>query len=258
MPDAVIALAELLSDDPATLFVTGAGISADSGLPTYRGVGGLYEDAGTDDGVSIEEALSGPMFRRDPGLTWRHIRQIEEACRGAEPNRAHRVIAALQGRLERVVVLTQNVDGLHARAGSRDRIAIHGTVHDLYCTRCSWAETVPDYAALPPLPTCPQCESVVRPDVVLFGEMLPPAAIARLEAELTRGFDLVVSVGTSSLFPYIAAPVFLTDQRGGATFEINPGTTEISHVVTHRIRAGAAAALGALAEAMGLELDGHR
>ena len=253
MVDALAALADLLAEDPSTLFITGAGISADSGLPTYRGVGGLYEDAGTDDGIPIEDALSGPMFRRNPGLTWKYIRQIEEACRGAAPNRAHRVIAALQERLSRVVVLTQNVDGLHARAGSRDRIAIHGTVHDLHCVRCAWARTVPDYAALPALPTCPECGGIVRPDVVLFGEMLPPRAVDRLEGELSRGFELVVSVGTSSLFPYIAAPVFLTAQRGRPTVEINPGTTEVSRVVAHRIRAGAADALGRLADSLGLD-----
>jgi NAD-dependent deacetylase len=252
MPDAIAVLAALLDEDRSTLFITGAGISADSGLPTYRGVGGLYDDAGTDDGIPIEEALSGPMFRRDPGLTWKYIRQIEEACRGAEPNRAHRVLATLEQRLSRVVVLTQNVDGLHARAGSEEVIAIHGTVHDLHCTRCSWADTVADYSAMPPLPTCPSCGGVVRPNVVLFGEMLPVGAVGRLESELATGFDVVVSMGTSSLFPYIAAPVYLARQQGGQTFEVNPGRTEVSNAVHHRIETGAAAAMGALSDAMGL------
>jgi NAD-dependent deacetylase len=247
MTDPVARLAALLAGDPSTLFITGAGISADSGLPTYRGVGGLYEGAPTAEGVPIEVALSGPTFRRDPALTWRCIRQIEEACRGAEPNAAHRAIAALQRRLSRAVVLTQNVDGLHARAGSTDLIAIHGTLHDLRCTRCAWAETVADYAHLPPLPSCPRCGAVVRPEVVLFEEMLPPAAVARLERELERGFDLVLSIGTTSAFPYIAAPVALARQRGGVAFEINPGTTEVSHLVHHRIRLGAADAFTRLA-----------
>ncbi len=248
MDDGIQALAQAIRDDRSTLFITGAGISADSGLPTYRGVGGLYDDAGTDDGIPIEEALSGPMFRRDPGLTWKYIRQIEEACRGAAPNRAHDVIAELEARMSRVVILTQNVDGLHVRAGSDEVIAIHGTVHDLHCTRCSWASTVPDYAELEALPTCPTCGAVVRPNVVLFGEMLPVDAVGRLEAELATGFDLVVSVGTSSLFPYIAAPVFLARQQGGLAIEINPGTTEVSHSVHHRVRSGAAAAMARVAE----------
>lgn len=252
MADGIDALVNLLKEDRSTLFVTGAGISADSGLPTYRGVGGLYEDASTDDGVAIEDALSGPMFRRNPGLTWKYIRQIEEACRGAAPNRAHAVIAGLEQRMSRVVVLTQNVDGLHARAGSRELIPIHGTVHDLHCTRCAWTDRVDDYAALPPLPTCPDCGAVIRPNVVLFGEMLPPGAIGRLEAELATGFDVVVSVGTSSLFPYIAAPVVIARQTGGHAFEINPGDTEVSRLAHHRIRTGAAAALGEVADRLGL------
>ncbi len=240
MADPTALLNDLLRGDPATLFITGAGVSADSGLPTYRGVGGLYEDADTDGGVPIEVALSGPMFRRDPALTWRCIHQLERACRGAEPNIAHRAIAALQQRLSRCVLLTQNVDGLHERAGSTDLIPIHGTLADLRCLRCAWAENVADYAHLPPLPTCPDCGGIVRPEVVLFEEMLPPRAVQRLEAELDRGFDLVVSIGTTSAFPYIAAPVALVGRQGGSTFELNPGTTAVSHIVQHRIRGTAA------------------
>ncbi len=250
----VDALHALLADDPSTLFITGAGLSADSGLPTYRGVGGLYEDQGTEDGLSIEEALSGAVFRRKPAVTWKYIRQIEEACRHAGPNVAHFVMAALEGRLSRCVTLTQNVDGLHRAAGSQNLIEIHGTVHRLKCTGCSWRDVVTDYAHLPPLPTCPDCGAIVRPEVVLFDEMLPRGPMAKLEQELGRGFELVISVGTSSLFPYIAAPVWLCRQQGGATVEINPGTTEVSRAVDLRLRCGAAEALGELAERMALEL----
>ena len=92
----------------------------------------------------------------------------------------------------------------------------------------------------------------MRPNVVLFGEMLPVGAVGRLESELATGFDVVVSMGTSSLFPYIAAPVYLARQQGGQTFEVNPGRTEVSNAVHHRIETGAAAAMGALSDAMGL------
>lgn len=246
------ALQELLAGDPSTLFITGAGLSADSGLPTYRGVGGLYEDQATDDGYTIEEALSGSVFRRDPAVTWKYIRQIEEACRAAGPNVAHRVIAALEGQLSRCATLTQNVDGLHVAAGSRNLIEIHGAVRRLRCTGCSWRDTVDDYAELAPLPLCAACGAVIRPDVVLFDEMLPRGPVARLEQELARGFDLVISVGTSSLFPYIAAPVWLCREQGGATVEINPGTTEVSRAVDLRMRVGAAEALGELGRRMGM------
>lgn len=251
-PRAIEALADLLHEDPEVLFITGAGLSADSGLPTYRGIGGLYGDRDVDEGVSIEEALSGSMFRRNPGLTWKYVHQIEGACRGASPNRGHRVMAALEQRLTRCWTLTQNVDGLHRAAGATNVIEIHGDVHDLLCTRCSWTEWVTDYSDVGPLPLCPDCDSVVRPKVVLFGEMLPDDAVEALHRELGRGFGMVFSVGTSALFPYIAGPVFQAAAMGVPTVEINPGRSEISDVVRWRFECGAAVAFGALADAMGI------
>jgi len=235
------------------LFVTGAGLSADSGLPTYRGVGGMYAEADPPEGMTIEEVLSGPTFQRDPALTWRYIRQIEEACRGAEPNVGHRVIAALQARYE-VVVLTQNVDGLHHRAGSTTIIAIHGDIHDLACTRCRYRQRVLDYAHLPPLPRCPDCDAVVRPCVVLFEELLPPTAVEALEHELTTGFDVVFSVGTQAAFPYIALPTQVTHAAGRPTVEIDLGETGITPWASVRWRDRDAHALEQLADALQIEL----
>ena len=230
----------------SVLFITGAGISADSGLPTYRGIGGLYEGATTEDGLAIEEALSGDMLRERPELCWKYISQIERACRGATWNRAHEVLAMMEARYERTWVLTQNVDAFHRRAGSENVIEIHGDVHELTCTRCPFRERVEDYAGLSIPPRCPDCGAIVRPAVVLFGEMLPAAALAALERELGRGFDLVVSIGTTSVFPYIAAPVVLARRAGRDTVEINPGMTEVSHVVAHCMRNRAAVALDAI------------
>jgi NAD-dependent deacetylase len=230
----------------SVLFITGAGISADSGLPTYRGIGGLYEDAETEEGLAIEDALSGEMLRARPDVCWKYIAQIERACRGATWNRAHEVLALMERRYERSWVLTQNVDGLHRRAGSENVIEIHGDVHQLSCTRCAYRRRVADYAGLAIPPRCPDCDAIVRPEVVLFGEMLPVEAIEALERELARGFDLVVSIGTTSAFPYIAAPVVLARRAGRDTVEINPGTTEVSQVVAHRLRNRAAVALDAI------------
>lgn len=230
------------------LFITGAGMSADSGLPTYRGIGGLYDDRATDDGIPIETALSGRMLQQDPKVCWKYIHQIEQACRGAGPNRGHQVLAEIErdGGKDACVVLTQNVDGFHRTAGSEDVIEIHGNVHQLLCTSCDWDEVVSDYADLKIPPDCPNCASLVRPEVVLFGEMLPTPAVARLQNELARGFDVVLSIGTTSVFPYIAAPVGLTRARGGYAVEINPGKTEVSHEVTRKISAGAADTLDAI------------
>ena len=241
-PAAVEAAARILSRARSILFVTGAGISADSGLPTYRGIGGLYEAETTDEGLPIEVLLSGETFARRPEWTWKYLGAIERACRGARPNLAHEAIAGLGKERPRVVVLTQNVDGLHRAAGSRDVIEIHGDVHELRCTRCTWETRVPDYAGLELPPRCPRCAALVRPAVVLFGERLPLEAVARLEEELRRGFDAVFSIGTTSVFPYVAAPVLMARGWGAGTVEVNPGDTEVSEVVDVRLRCGAAAA----------------
>ncbi len=227
------------------LFVTGAGLSADAGLPTYRGVGGLYEGRSTEEGLPIEVALSGPTFQKDPALTWRYLKQIEARCRGAEPSPGHRFMAALEARCE-VVVLTQNVDGLHQAAGSSRVIAIHGDVHRLACTACAHRARVADYAGLPDLPTCPLCGAVVRPEVVLFEEMLPAQAVAELEQALARSFDLVFAVGTTALFPYIAGPVVQAARQGRPTVEVNPARTVLSDIVRHRLPITAAEAFSAL------------
>lgn len=244
--------ARLLADARSILFITGAGVSADSGLPTYRGIGGLYEDADTEEGLPIEEVLSGPMLARRPELVWKHIASIEAVCRGVRPNRAHHVIAQLEQARPRVVTLTQNVDGLHGAAGAQHVIEIHGNIHTLRCTGCRATREVRDYAGLALPPRCARCAAVERPEVVLFEEMLPLAAVSRLQDELDEGFDLVVSVGTSSLFPYIAGPVFDAAQRGTGTLEINPGETVVSGVVDVRLALGAAAALGELARRLAL------
>jgi NAD-dependent deacetylase len=236
-------VARLVADAGRILFITGAGISADSGLPTYRGIGGLYHERLTDHGLTIEEALSGQMMATHPEVTWKYLAEIEANCRGAEPNVAHRIIAALERERPGVWVLTQNVDGLHRAAGSTRLIEIHGTVHRLRCTECRHSRNVPDFAGLRMPPACPLCGGVLRPDVVLFGEMLPERELARLEAVLAEGVDLVVSIGTTSAFPYIAGPVWWAQQMGVPTVEINPGETEVSRLVDHCLRRRAAEAL---------------
>lgn len=236
-------VARLFGRSARILFITGAGISADSGLPTYRGIGGLYHERLTDDGLTIEEALSGAMMSSRPNVSWRYIAQIEAACRGARPNAAHRAIADMEVAKPGVCVLTQNVDGLHADAGSRNLIEIHGTIHRLRCTECPHSRRVPDFSGMRIPPECPVCGAMMRPDVVLFGEMLPEREIARLEAVLSNGVDLVVSIGTTSVFPYIAGPVWWANEAGVPTVEINPGDTEVSHLVDHRLRMRAADAL---------------
>lgn len=241
------AVAARLHAGSRVLAITGAGISADSGLPTYRGIGGLYEQDSTEEGMSIEQALSGDTFARDPALTWRHIARIERACRGADCNTAHRVLAGLESFCQHVCILTQNVDGFHTEAGSSDVIEIHGDVHELHCTRCRFSQRVVDYSGLTTIPPyCAQCGSILRPRVVLFGEMLPADAVARYEAALADEFEVVMAIGTTAVFPYIAAPMLQAAGSDAMTVEINPDTSELTRQVDHRLPLGAAPALSLL------------
>ena len=246
MEDSLAQVAARLRRAERILFITGAGMSADSGLPTYRGIGGLYDGAVTEEGVRIEEAISGPMFAARPEVTWKYLRQIEESCRGARFNRGHEVIAEIEQAKPRSWVLTQNIDGFHRAAGSRNIIEIHGRFSDLHCVACDYRRTVEDYSTLPPLPECPHCGALVRPGVVLFGEVLPQAAVMALYRELGAGFDMIFSIGTTSQFPYIAQPVLMAQEWGALSVEINPAHTPVSDYVDYRFAAGAAATLDAL------------
>jgi len=239
----IAAAVALLRQSRSILFITGAGLSADSGLPTYRGAGGLYAGAETENGVPIEMAMAGRTLRTNPEVTWKYLARVEAASRGKTFNRAHEVIAEMERAFERVWVLTQNVDGFHRMAGSRNVIDIHGDCRELSCVQCGYHVTVRDYSGLSIPPLCPECGGVIRPDVVLFGEWLPPEKVRVLQRELAAGFDLIFSVGTTSVFPYIAEPVLNARYAGARTVEINPGTTEVSHAVDIRIPRGAAETL---------------
>jgi NAD-dependent deacetylase len=241
-------LAAALRPARRVLVITGAGMSADSGLPTYRGVGGLYDTGPTAEGLPIEEMLSGEMMRRRPELVWKYLHEIEAATRGRQPNAGHRALAAMAARFERFTVLTQNVDGFHRRAGSLDLIEIHGNLHVLHCTDCAYEREVVDYSDLSDRPLCPWCAGAVRPKVVLFGEALPQRELMRLQMVLAEGFDAVLSIGTTSVFPYIAEPVIRAARKGLLSAEINPGDSEVSDLVSYRIRAGAAVSLSGLQE----------
>ena len=236
-------IAAYLKSAERVLFITGAGLSADSGLPTYRGVGGLYEDKLTTDELPIEVVLSGHMLNQRPELTWKYVCEIEKACRGAVYNRGHQIIAELEAQKPGTWVLTQNIDGFHRHAGSRNLIEIHGHLWDIYCTRGDYSQNVESFSELDIPPRCPQCRGPVRPDVVFFGEFLPEKKIEQLYSELDRGFDMVFSVGTTSVFPYITEPVLRAGRAGRPTVEINPGETEISGMVDFRLQMGGMQAL---------------
>ena len=218
------------------------------GCPPIGGVGGLYDGVDTEDGVQIEDALSGPMFANRPEVTWKYLWQIGASCVGAVPNAAHRIIAEIESEKRDVWVITQNVDGFHRAAGSKNLIEVHGHMYDLYCTQCgcesSATELLADFRDPPRLPPiCNKCNGVIRPNVVLFDEMLPLGVIQGLNDLSRREFDLVFVVGTSAAFPYIQQPLNLAQSRNTPTVEINPMQTEISWSCRYHIRLGAADAL---------------
>lgn len=252
--------AALVAESRSILFITGAGISADSGLPVYRGVGGLYDDYETEDGVRIEDALSAGMFREFPEISWKYLRQLGNAVAAHQCNDAHRVLAALE-RLpgHRVWTLTQNVDGYHFHAGARNVIEIHGSVWRMRCESCAHLLGLDAMPAGTDLPRCRQCSQAMRPDVVLFDEMLPAAALRSLERQLQNGFDLFVSIGTSSRFPYIVQPVLHAVRRGIPAIEINPAaSTAISSAVDVHVRCNAAPAMREIAFRLGLAWEADK
>ncbi len=237
------AVVRILRKSRSLLFITGAGISAESGIPTYRGVGGLYNVDTTEDGVAIEEALSASMLATNPSLTWKYLAQIGLAVQGARHNRAHEVIAAMENCFHRVWTLTQNVDGFHRSAGSKNLIEAHGNMHSLSCTRCQYKEMVDDFDGIEIPPLCPNCGALVRPDVVLFGEVIKGPGVEHMQAELEKGFDVVFSIGTTSTFPYIQSPIYMAKSAGNVTIEINPSETAVSHLVDYRLAMPAGTAL---------------
>jgi len=230
MLEAIGEVAQVIRKAERILLITGAGLSADSGLPTYRGLGGLY-NGHTADGLPIESALSGPMLQRDPALCWKYLAELGRACLGAQPNAGHFAIAELQRKKPGCWLLTQNIDGYHRVAGSSMErvIEIHGELAPLYCQSCGATDSeLAEHLNRPLPPLCRQCGGVLRPPVVLFEEMLPEPAIAALYEQVRQGFELVISIGTSASFPYIVEPLLRTRQAGGFTVEINPARTELS------------------------------
>jgi NAD-dependent deacetylase len=220
--------------------ITGAGVSRGSGLPTYRGRGGIYDDPA--EGDRTVEALSGPTFAVDPDRTWRAVAALALRICAARPGAAHRALAGIERRVERFVLLTQNVDGLHHRAGSRHVIDIHGDILETRCLSCAAIGRL-DRGTLPTLehaPRCERCSGMLRPGVVLFGELLPEDKVRRMVDEFHRSVpDLVLIAGTSALFPYVTEPLLSAQARGKLTVEINPETTQASRLVGFSLRGAA-------------------
>ena len=232
--------------------ICGAGVSVESGIRSYRGAGGLYDDPLLGD--ATVEALKGTTLARDPDRTWQSIGDLARQAGTALPNSAHLALADIEVRLDRFVLLTQNVDGLHQRAGSRNVIEIHGNIFDTTCRTCGQGDRL-DPATLPDLwraPRCGACGGILRPDVVLFGELLPGDKVEPLLDEFyLRPPDMILVAGTSALFPYITEPVMFAQQAGRLTVEVNPENTVLSDEVDFALHGPADELLPAIAHVIG-------
>ena len=225
------------------LVLTGAGISAESGIPTFRGAGGLWRNHKAED-LATPEA-----FSRDPELVWEWYRWQRSIYNGAEPNDAHRVIAALEGRVPGFLLATQNVDGLHQRAGSNQVIALHGNIDDARCTACRTVFPLDDDPPL--LPPCPSCGSLSRPHILWFGEQYWPGTLETAWSFAAQA-DAVLVVGTSGA---VGPPAYLALEaiRNGAfSVEVNPNASSLSGAVDLHIETGAVQALSRIAGAFGM------
>jgi NAD-dependent deacetylase len=207
--------------------LTGAGVSKESGVPTFRDAQtGLWAE------FDPQVLASREGFRRDPGLVWRWYAWRSSLVRSVEPNPAHHALARL-GRLKDVTIITQNVDGLHQAAGSERVLEVHGNIRRFKCLDREHPMHVDNPAGLDEPPTCPRCGSLARPDVVWFGEMLPTRIWEEAE-RATRLCDLMLVVGTSGLVhPAASLPGYAVEQ-GARTIEINPERTPLSpHLDLH-------------------------
>jgi NAD-dependent deacetylase len=222
-------IVEVLKAAKRPFVLTGAGISRESGIPTYRGTEGLWRDH------RPEELATPSAFRRDPKLVWEWYdwrRQFMSKCR---PNPGHLALRDLETRFEEMVIVTQNVDGLHQQAGSRTVVELHGNIWRIRCTECPHSVESRE-APLPELPPrCPECGALLRPGVVWFGEPLPAPAIERA-SELAGRADAILVVGTSANVHPAASLPYLTRANGGTVIEINPDPTPLSDVADHSLR----------------------
>ena len=240
------------------LVLTGAGVSAESGIPTFRGKNGYWRN------LDPTKLATPEAFARDSQLVWDWYRERRQRIRNAQPNAAHHAIAKLARHSDKFLLVTQNADDLHARAGmpNEKMVQIHGDIFVTRCSRCDFERR--DYehehhtanfgvrrhvAALkartcPRTPKCPQCNAPMRPGVVWFGEQLPWSELQRVERFLDDGpCDNVIVAGTTATFGYIVDWALRASGNGGELIEVNPEETSLSRFATRVVRESAAIAL---------------
>jgi NAD-dependent deacetylase len=222
-----------VTDELVTIFdgatsvavLTGAGISAESGVPTFRGGGDT--EVWTWRGRHISELSSAELMATDPGLVWEWFDYRRGMLKSVEPNAGHYALAEWEKRFEAFTLITQNIDDLHRAAGSQNMLELHGNVWRARCLRCASVFEARESPLDQSPPRCMVCGSAARPDVVLFGEYLPELVFERAE-EAARQCDLFFVIGTSAVvYPAASLPI-AAKQSGARIIEVNPELTDIS------------------------------
>ena len=230
-----VRLADLLRARQPCVVLTGAGVSTESGIPDFRSREGIWAS------YDPHEVASLDGFRRDPARVWEFYATRLAVLAGAEPNDCHRVLGRLEelGLVEAIV--TQNVDGLHQRAGSRNVVEVHGSLRGAVCPSCGATMDAERVRALLPVPLC-ACGAILKPGVVLFGELLPVESLERA-SELAARADLMLVIGsTLEVYPVAGLPLE-TLRRGGALAIVNRGPTALDRDCDLRLEGNAATLL---------------
>jgi len=233
------------------LVLTGAGVSAESGIPTFRGKDGYWRN------FDPAKLATPEAFARDPQLIWDWYRERRERIRNARPNAAHEAIARLAQHSKDFLLVTQNVDDLHTRAGvpAQKMVQIHGNIFITRCSQCDWRAERLSTASNEEeeqddgLAKCPHCTALMRPGVVWFGEQLPWNELERVENFLDSGAcDVVIVAGTTATFGYIIDWAIRGSRDAGELIEVNPEETQLTRFATRLVRKPAATALPQIVE----------
>ena len=211
-----------LLEAESVVFFTGAGISAESGIATFRGKDGIWNK------LKPEELANFNAFMKNPGMVWEWYSHRKQIIHDSQPNNAHLAISEMQNLFNEVTVVTQNIDNLHRRAGSKNIYELHGNIERNYCIQCKtfYNDEVP---VQDKVPTCIKCGGLIRPDVVWFGEYLPQDQF-RASDEAARKCDIFFVVGTSAVVYPAASLIYTARESGAYIVEVNIEETEISYI----------------------------
>ena len=229
------------------LIITGAGVSAESGIPTFRGKDGYWRNL---DPIKL---ATPEAFARDPELVWQWYRERRRRISNAQPNAAHEAIASLAHCADEFLLVTQNVDDLHERAGlaKTEMVQIHGDIFVTRCSRCDFWQAQEQQQEQNGVPRCAKCDALMRPGVVWFGEPLPLRETERVEKYLQRDpCGVVIVAGTTATFGYIIDWALRASRRGGELIEVNPEETSLSRFATRLVRGPAAVTLPGIVDQM--------